>query len=67
MDIYRVCIEDRDEEGNVYNSDMVYETGSRAKALEEATSLRKQYGTVVIETWDAEEDCLIATTFENEY
>lgn len=39
MDIYRVCIEDRDEDGNVYNSDMAFETDSRAKALEEATSL----------------------------
>ena len=67
MNIYRVCIEDRDKDGDVYNSDMVYETSSRAEAIEEATSLRKQYGTVVIETWDDEEDYLIDTTFENEY
>ena len=67
MNIYRVCIEDRDKDGDVYNSDIVYETGDRAEAIEEATSLRKQYGTVVIETWDDEEDYLIDTTLENEY
>ena len=67
MNIYRVCIEDRDKDGDVYNSDMVYETGDRAEAIKEATSLRKQYGTVVIETWDDEEDYLIDTTFEYEY
>ncbi len=67
MDIYKVCIETRDEDGDVLNSDVVFETEDRIKAIEEATNYRKQYGTVTIETWDTEEDCLVDTTLENQY
>ena len=67
MNIYEVCIETRDEYGDVINSDYVFRTISRNDAIEKAIKLRSKYGTVVIETWDAETDNLMDVTFENEY
>lgn len=62
-----MCIETRDEYGDVINSDYVFRTINRSDAVEEARKLRSKYGAVVIETWDAETDNLIDVTFENQY
>ena len=66
VSIYKVCIEDRDSDGNVINSDVSFTTSDRDEAINVARNLRNQYGTVVIETWDAEEDNLLDTTMENQ-
>ena len=67
MNIYEVCVETRDADGDVINSDYVFRTINRDEAIEKAKELRNKYGTVVIETWDAETDSLIDVTFEYQY
>ncbi len=67
VNYYKVCIEMRDADGDVYNSDMVYETCKRELAVQKAKELRDIYTTVVIETWDEENESLLDTTLENQY
>ncbi len=67
VNYYRVCIETRDDDGDVVNSDMVFETCKRKLAVDKAKELRDTYGTVVIETWDEEGENLLDTTLENQY
>ena len=64
---YTVAIEKRDENGDVLGSNIEFTTTDRNAAIERAKELRNQYGTVVIETWDAEAENLLETTFENQY
>ncbi len=67
VNYYKVCIEMRDADGDVINSDMVYETCNRDLAIKKARELRDTYSTVVIETWDEENESLLDTTLENQY
>lgn len=65
---YEICVETRDEEDNVLNSDYVYKTLNRDEALRKARELRDKYtDPIVIETWDSETDSLYDTTLENQY
>ena len=69
MDTYKVCVEVRNSNGDVINSDTVFETNNRSEAVAKAIEYRKQYGTVVIETWTSndEDESLSDTTFEYQY
>ncbi len=67
MLIYKVCIETRDNDGDVTNSDVCFETTDRDEAINKAKELRRRYGTVTIETWDEENESLLDTTLEYQY
>ena len=67
MNYYHVCIEERDNDGNVKNSEDIFSTPDREQALLVARESRKRYSTVVIETWDSENESLIDTTLEYQY
>ena len=66
MNIYEVVIEERDDDGDVINSEYVFRTLNREEAIGKAREYRIKYGTVVIETW-ADEDSFIDVTLENQY
>ncbi|ADL36069.1 hypothetical protein bpr_II130 (plasmid) [Butyrivibrio proteoclasticus B316] len=66
-DLYKVCIEDRDEDGDVTNSDVIFPTYDRNEAVQKAIEVRDSHPFTVIETWDEENGSLLDTTLECQY
>ena len=62
---YMVVIEERDSDGDVYNTDYVYESSDKELAIEKAKQFRNQYDTVTIEVWYG--DDFSETIMEYEY
>ena len=69
MEIYKVCLEKRDDDGDVLTSDVVFESKNREETVQKAKEFRDEndYYFVTIETWDEENENLLETTLENQY
>ncbi len=71
MEIYKVCQEKRDDDNNVIDSEVIFISDTRERALEEARKYREEnnYYKITIETWEKtlDDERLIETTLENQY